>query len=243
MTTSAVVPTYQEATTAPDVVAQLQANGIDEAIVVDDSPELATARAVRDRHPDVAVIHRADDGLASAVLRGFAAASGDTYCVVDGDGQHPPEAAADIATRVEAGDADLVVGTRHADGGRVPAAWPWRRRVISAGADVLARAAVPPARGLSDPMSGLFAIDAGVVDPVLPRLRPAGYKIILELLARCPIESVAEVGYEFRTSESESNLGPREYVRYLRHLTRLSVPSRRGGAGREQVLGGAEVGK
>jgi len=77
-----------------------------------------------------------------------------------------------------------------------------------------------------------------VVDPVLPRLRPAGYKIILELLARCPIDEVAEVGYAFQTSESDSNLGAREYVRYLRHLGRLSVPSRRGGVGREQVLVG-----
>jgi len=238
MTVSAVVPTYQEASTAPDVLDSLRDHGIGEAIVVDDSPELATAAAIRDRHPDVTVIHRQDDGLASAVLRGFAAATGDTYVVCDGDGQHPPAAAAWLGSQVDRTDADLVVGTRHADGGQVADDWPAHRRVISAGADTLARVAVPPARALSDPMSGLFAVDAAVVDPVLPRLRPAGYKVILELLARCPIDEVAEVGYAFQTSESESNLGAREYIRYLRHLTRLSVPSRRGGVGREQVLVG-----
>jgi len=238
MTTTAVVPTYQEAQTAPDVLDSLRDHGITEAIVVDDSPALATAEAIRQRHPDVTVIHRQDDGLASAVLRGFAAADGDTYVVCDGDGQHPPAAAAWLASQVERTDADLVVGTRHADGGQVADDWPAHRRLISSGADTLARVAVPPARQLSDPMSGLFAVDAAVVDPVLPRLRPAGYKIILELLARCPIDEVAEVGYAFQTSESESNLGAREYIRYLRHLTRLSVPSRRGGVGREQVLVG-----
>jgi len=237
--TSAVIPTYEEAATAPDVVAQLHAAGIDETIVVDDSPTLATASAVRDAHPDTIVIHRDADGLASAVLRGFAAASGAVYCVVDGDGQHPPQAAAQMAARVAESDADLVLGTRHADGGRVADAWPLHRRLISWGADTLARLAVPPTRPLSDPMTGLFAVDAAVVDAALPRLRPAGYKISLELLARCPIDKVEEVGYEFRTAASESNLGAREYVRYLRHLLRLAGPSRSASIGREQVFADA----
>jgi dolichol-phosphate mannosyltransferase len=188
------------------------------------------------------VIHRDGDGLASAVIRGFAAATGDTYLVVDGDGQHPPAAAARIARRVTDGEADLVLGTRHADGGAVADAWPAHRRLISRGADLLARVAVPPARETTDPMSGLFAVDAAVVDSVLPRLRPAGYKISLELLARCPLDDVAEVGYEFRTADSESNLGAREYARYLRHLARLARPSRSASVGREQVLAEATDG-
>ena len=239
---SAIVPTYCEAATAPSVVTQLHGHDIAETIVVDDSPTLATADAVRDAHPETTVIHRDGDGLASAVIRGFAAAAGDVYLVVDGDGQHPPAAAARIAGRVAAGDADLVLGTRHADGGRVADAWPAHRRLISRGADLLARAAVPPARETTDPMSGLFAVDAAVVDSVLPRLRPAGYKISLELLARCPIDDVAEVGYEFQTADSESNLGAREYVRYLRHLVRLAGPSRSASIGRERVLTGATDG-
>jgi len=236
MTISAVIPTFCETQTAPDVVGDLQAHGIDETIVVDDSPTLATADAVRDAHPETIVIHRSDDGLASAVLRGFAAATGDTYLVVDGDGQHPPQAAAHMAARVDTTDVDLALGTRHADGGSVAADWPAHRRLISRGADLLARVAVPPTRPLSDPMTGLFAVDAAVVDPVLPRLRPAGYKISLELLARCPIDEVTEVGYRFETADSESNLGPREYVRYLRHLVRLAGPSRSAPVGRERIL-------
>lgn len=241
MATTAIVPTYCEATTAPRVVEALQANGIEETVVVDDSPDMATARAVRRSEPEATVIHRDGDGLASAVIRGFAAATGDTYLVVDGDGQHPPAAAARIAARVDGDDADLVVGTRHADGGAVADDWPAHRRVISWGADTLARVAVPPTRPLSDPMSGLFAVDAALVDAALPRLRPAGYKIILELLARCAIEEVAEEGYQFQTADSESNLGAREYVRYLRHLGRLVVPSRQAGIEREQVLVGTEA--
>jgi len=233
---SAIIPTYCEADTAPAVIEQLQAHGITETIVVDDSPTLATAHAIRAADPDTTVIHRSDDGLASAVLRGFAAATGEVYLVGDGDGQHPPAAAAEIAATVSNTPADLVLGTRHADGGRVADDWPAHRRLISRGADLLARAAVPPARAVSDPMTGLFAVDAAVVDAALPRLRPAGYKISLELLARCAIEDVREVGYSFETSGSESNLGAREYLRYLRHLTRLAGPSRSPSVGRERVL-------
>jgi len=69
-----------------------------------------------------------------------------------------------------------------------------------------------------------------MVNAVRDRLRPTGYKILLEILARCPIEDVVERGYTFRErAEGDSNLGAEQYVNYVRHLTRLSVPSRRGG--------------
>jgi dolichol-phosphate mannosyltransferase len=238
---SAIIPTYQESATAPDVIGQLQTEGIGETIVVDDSPTLDTARAIQDAHPETTVIHRDGDGLGSAVIRGFARARGDTYLVCDGDGQHPADAAARIARQVETGDCELCLGTRHSDGGKVADSWPLHRRLISTGADVLARSALPPARGLSDPMTGLFAVESAVVDAVLSRLRPSGYKIILELLARCAIDEITEVGYRFQTTESESNLGPREYLRYLRHLARLSVPSRKDPTASERILDGREV--
>jgi len=227
MTISAILPTYEEADTAPEIVATLREYGVGEVVVVDDSPTRATAEAVLADAPETTIIRRSDSGLASAVVAGFEAASGETYVVCDADGQHPPAAALELAHRVHFDGADLAIGSRHTPDGEVAEAWPMRRRIISLGADYLARAAVPPARGLTDPLSGLFAVDAAVVDPALDRLEPAGYKVLLELLARCPVEDVVEVGYRFAPADSESNLGPREYARYLRHLGRLSVPSRR----------------
>ena len=241
MTVAAIVPTYREATHAPAVVSGLLEHGVDSVVVVDDSPSDRTARAVREATPqaDVAIIRRPDaDGLASAVLDGFAHADAGTYLVCDGDGQHPPAAAAAIGRAVDHDDLDLLVGSRHAPNGSVDAAWSMHRRIISLGADYLARLAVPPARQLTDPMSGLFAVDAAVVASVRDQLRPSGYKIILELLARAPIEAVGEVGYEFQTSASDSNLDRGEYLRYLRHLGRLSLPARR-----ERLVDRVEVGR
>jgi dolichol-phosphate mannosyltransferase len=75
-------------------------------------------------------------------------------------------------------------------------------------------------------MSGLFAVDAQLLYAAVHRFRPTGFKILLEILARCEIDDVAELGYEFESADSESNLGPAEYINYLRHLARLSVPGR-----------------
>jgi len=227
MTVSAILPTYEEPTTAPEIVATLREYGVGEVVVVDDSPTRETVEAILDVAPETTIIRRGGSGLASAVIRGFEAASGETYVVCDADGQHPPAAALELAHRVAYDGADLAIGSRHTPDGAVAEAWPMQRRIISLGADYLARAAVPPARGLTDPLGGLFAVDAAVVDPALERLAPAGYKVLLELLARCPVEEVVEVGYRFAPADSDSNLGAREYVRYLRHLGRLSVPSRR----------------
>lgn len=241
MTRAAIVPTYDEPEMAPEVVQQLREELFTDVIVVDDSPTLETCRSVRDSHGQVpTIIHReSETGLSSAIIRGFAAADADALVVIDGDGQHCSETASLAGKMVET-SYDLVVGTRHANSGEVADDWPTHRRLISAGADRLARAAVPKARELSDPMSGLFAVDAQLINAAMAQFRPTGYKILLEILARCPISTVTELGYEFSTSESESNLGPAEYLRFAQHLARLSLPSRQPSRTRETVVRGRD---
>jgi dolichol-phosphate mannosyltransferase len=228
-----ILPTYEEHRTICSVIeaARSVLDSRDyEIVVVDDSPTTRTVDVVHDAyHHDARVdwLHRQGDGLASAVLEGFDCAEGDRYVVLDADGQHPPRRVANLLYRLDAG-ADLAVCSRHVEGGQVAGDWPTHRRLISQGAEALAQLAVPTARKLSDPMSGYFAVEADVVDPVRERLRPSGYKILLELVARCPIREIAEVPYTFEErDEGASNLGPREYARYAQHLARLTVPARR----------------
>lgn len=231
-----VIPTYEEAHTIGGVVQTVLGSVPHdcEVLVVDDSPTPDTVEVVRgiaETRRAVSAIKRDpstdETGLSSAVLEGFNEAVGDYYAVLDGDGQHPPRRLTNLLYRLEAG-ADLVVASRHVDGGGIAGEWPTHRRWISEVADSLARLAVPQARAISDPMSGFFAVDADVVDGAGRELRPHGYKILLEVLARCPVDHVEEVPYTFQErTEGASSLGPREYVRYLRHLARLTVPSRR----------------
>lgn len=230
---SVILPTYEEAATAPTVVREI-ADALDreyELILVDDSPTTATVNAVENALadadiPDATIVHRQGSGLASAVLDGIELATYDVIAVLDGDGQHPPDAVHDLLAEIDAG-ADVAVGSRHADDGGVAADWPAHRRLISRGATALAWAFVPPARETSDPMSGLFAARRPYIEAVREQLDPAGYKILLEILARTPAEDVTEVGYVFEARDAgESNLGPKEYVNYVRHLCRLAAPSR-----------------
>lgn len=229
---SVVLPTRNEAATVGPTIAHLREHLPEAAVVVvdDDSPD-GTAAVVRDAYgddPDVTTLIRTDaSGLASAVLAGIRAAEGDILGVMDADLQHPPATMGQLVASIEAGH-DLAIGSRHLETGGVASAWGVRRRALSRGADTLARVAVPHARRLSDPMSGLFAVDREVLDPVLDRLDPSGYKILLELLARAPITRIEEIPYVFgERAAGDSNLGPTEYLRYIDHLTRLAVPARR----------------
>jgi dolichol-phosphate mannosyltransferase len=55
-------------------------------------------------------------------------------------------------------------------------------------------------------------------------LSPLGYKILLEVIGRGRIRSIAEVGYVFRErTEGESKVTWRLYPQYLRHLVRLRL--------------------
>lgn len=232
---SLILPTYNESQTILQAISRARdaLDGVEhEVIVVDDDSPDGTAEMVRQRYDDTKDVHvevRADEsGLSSAILHGMDLADGDAYAVMDADLQHPPTALSKLVLLSDSND--IVIGTRLAMGGGIEGDWPTHRRVISWGATLLARIAVPQAREVSDPMSGLFLVSADVVDPVRERLRPHGYKILLELLARCPLEeeNIAETGYQFHERVAgASNLGPREYLRYVVHLARLTVPARR----------------
>lgn len=234
-TVSVILPTYNEADSILHVVSSvrqaLAGHGYDhEVIVIDDASSDGTVdRLQQVYHGTDAVqwyVRHGQRGLASAVVTGMRRAVGDVYVVMDADLQHPPERVINLAFHIEIG-AELAVGSRFADGGGVADDWPIHRRLISRGADLLGRVAVPRARSLTDPLSGFFAVRADCVDP--EALRPTGYKILLELLARCPLGRIHEVPYTFeRREHGASNLGPREYVAYLWHLARLSIAARVG---------------
>ena len=73
---------------------------------------------------------------------------------------------------------------------------------------------------VSDPLSGLFAFRRASVN--LDRLRPAGFKILLEILVRNPVARVAEVAYRFEPrAAGESKASLRQGVTFLRHVARL----------------------
>lgn len=231
---SVVVPTYNEAGNVRELMERLEealsaANRQFEVVVVDDDSPDGTAdvarRAGRALDLEVRVIVRTSDpDLSRSVVRGFREARGDVIVVMDADLQHPPEIVPCLAAKVSQAT-PIAIGTRYDCGGRIEN-WPLSRRIVSYGALALAKLFVPPARRVSDPISGFFAVRADVVDP--DELSPDGYKILIELLAVVDPERVSEVGFVFESREhGETSLVLEQYRRFLGHVIARGYSYRR----------------
>jgi dolichol-phosphate mannosyltransferase len=187
-------------------------------VVVDDNSPDGTGELAETLSRDypLKVVHRSGRaGLASAVVAGFEQAEKAVLGVMDADLQHPPEAIPLLLARIAEG-ADVVIASRYTPGGGT-VGWSLGRRFISWGARRLSHLVLPPVKKVSDPLSGFFLLRRGVIEGV--NLRPTGYKILLEILIRGKYSRVEEVPYLFENrKQGRSNLGLREYLRYLRHL-------------------------
>jgi glycosyltransferase involved in cell wall biosynthesis len=107
---SIVIPAFNEAASIAAVVSTLRAAGPwREIIVVDDGSRDATADAAASAGAQV-VRHPYNKGNGAAVKSGIRQAGGDYVLIIDADGQHPPEDALRIVSRL--GEYDLVIGAR-----------------------------------------------------------------------------------------------------------------------------------
>ena len=231
---SVIVPTRNEAGNVDallDRLAPVLAGVGSEVVFVDDSddetPDRVRDQAVSRIGPQVRLIHRPPGhragGLGTAVLAGLGEARGEWAVVMDGDLQHPPEV---VTQLVQAGDrtgAGIVVASRRVEGGDSSGLSGLRRVAVSGAATRLAKTAFPiRLRGVSDPMSGFFAVRRSSVD--LAKLRPDGFKILMEILVRTPGLEPAEVGFEFQDRfAGESKASVAEGLRFARHVARLSL--------------------
>jgi dolichol-phosphate mannosyltransferase len=223
---SLVLPTYNEAQNLPRLIPRLtsvlEREGVPFEIIVvdDDSPDgtwaLAGEMALTDRRLRV-IRRRGERGLATAVVAGWKAAQGKVLGVMDADLQYPPEGLPELLRAI---GADVVVGSRYAPGARM-GSWSLRREVVSRAAIGLAKVALPRVLGqVRDPNAGYFLIRRRVIEGV--DLRPLGYKILIEVLARSRWQRLVEIphAYEGR-HEGTSKLGSRQSVEFLSHLARL----------------------
>ena len=141
-----VLPTYDEAENLPGIAAAILEHvpGATLLVVDDGSPDgtgdLAEELAAAD--PRVRVRHRPGKaGLGRAYLDGFRVAldAGATALVqMDADWSHDPAVLPKLLAPIEAGDADLVIGSRYVAGGKV-LDWGIGRRLISRGGSIFAR--------------------------------------------------------------------------------------------------------
>jgi dolichol-phosphate mannosyltransferase len=233
---SVIVPTRNEVGNIEPLLARLEnalANTDAEVLVVDDSddatPEIAREIATRSALPTR--VHarppgQRPGGLGGAVLVGFSEALAPVCVVMDADLQHPPELL-ETLLGVSRGGADFVIASRYVDGGGDEGLGGWYRHAVSMLATWVAKLVLrPELTGVSDPMSGFFLVRRSCLD--LPTLHPQGFKLLLELLARHPEATVAEIPFTFETRHSgASKAGLKEGVTYLIRLAELRAQARR----------------
>lgn len=230
---SLVVPTYKERQNIEKLVERtgntLAATDEPyELIIVDDSSPDGTADEVRRlqvERPWLKLVVRVNErDLSTAVLAGWRAAQGDILGVMDGDLQHPPEHLLKLIEPIRNRSGEIAIASRYVEHGSV-SEWKFRRRIISWTATLMASVLLPAKiRRVKDPMSGFFLLRRSVIDG--RTLKPLGYKILLEVLARGNYERAAEVPYTFEErAHGGSKMGLAQVWRYLIHLLRIRFTS------------------
>ena len=228
MELSIIVPTFNEGPNVEELlrrVGQALDGRAFEVLFVDDStddtPQIITAAATSSPFP-VRLLHRdvPTAGLGGAVVEGFHAAQARWCLVMDGDLQHPPEVIPDLIDRAADGSADVVVASRYIAGGDAKGLSDATRTTVSRLSTLVTKSMFPrKLHGCSDPMTGFFLIDRDAVD--LDALRPRGFKILLEILARRQLR-VAEVPFAFAPRfAGESKASFTQGIRFLTQLTML----------------------
>jgi len=240
-----VLPTYNEVENLPRLATALLGLAVRPSLlVVDDaSPDGtgAVADALAAAHPErVGVIHRAAKlGLGTAYLAGFrsALATDATHiATMDTDFSHDPEELPSLL-RV---NARIVIGSRYVEGGRVVGS-PIGRRILSRGANAVARAAI----GLAthDATAGFRVYQRAALEALpLESVLSSGYSFLVELVALAEAHglTVVETPVVFRDRrDGVSKISRGEIFKGVMTVARLGARRLTGRTRREAPLAAA----
>jgi len=165
-------------------------------VVDDDSPDGtgAAVSAIALEDPRVRLlVRKGERGLSGAVLHGWENTDAAILGVMDADLQHPPELLPQLLTAIRDG-ADIAIGSRYTPGGDL-GQWNPVRKLLSAVAVWATWPIQRPGVRARDPMTGFFLVRRECIAGVA--FQRSGFKLLLEVLVRGRIRSVAEVPFAF----------------------------------------------
>jgi dolichol-phosphate mannosyltransferase len=236
-----ILPTFDEAENleaivgaAQQVLREAAPEGFRILVVDDDSPDGTGRIADRlaDRHPDeVEVLHRTTrEGLGPAYLAGFrhALERGAGFVFeMDADFSHDPADLARLLAAVRDGAADVALGSRYVQGGKV-ADWGLLRRFVSRGGSLYAQLIL--GLRVRDLTGGFKCFKAEVLEAIdLPTVRAQGYAFQVELTNRAVRRGfrVVEVPITFRDRlHGRSKMSPRIAIEAMFLVPKLRRPGR-----------------
>ena len=222
-----IIPTFNEAENIENITGTISGiladKGINtEILVVDDNSSDGTIDIVtrlQEEIPGLNLIVRTEDhGLSQSVAEGFENAQADIIQVIDADFSHPPDLIPDFYNSIKEDNFDVIIGSRYMKGGDIKN-WPLKRRIISLGATAFGRILFPE---ITDPVSGFFAVKKNVIANA--RMKPRGYKILMEVLGKGSWEKVKEIPFTFKDrEEGESKLKLSTMADYLLQCTDIGI--------------------
>lgn len=224
-----IIPTYNESQNIGPLIEALSqqfcrlAHDMHILVVDDDSPD-GTAETVRSKqraYPFVHLIGGTRAGLGAAYIRGMRHAlehlQADAVFEMDADFSHKPEDLPRLMAALENG-ADLVIGSRYVEGGRIPDHWGIRRKLISRVGNLVARH-VAGLRRIRDCTAGFRAMRRTWMDRVdWSALKVQGYAFQVALLSEAVQQKavVKEIPVEFvDRTQGESKLRLADMVEFF----------------------------
>ena len=230
MSVTVIVPTYNEAPNVEELVRRVNdaTAGLDaEILFVDDSTDetpdviervCRTQRRAGPHDPPRRTGRRAE-------RRGRGGHRRLADRMVSRDGRRPPASARDDPCPPQTGSRRPAPTSwsprRHIGGGSNAGLSGWARKAVSNGvaSPSPVRCSRRVSRNCTDPMTGFFALRRDAVD--VATLRPQGFKILLEILARHRLRVVEEPFIFGKRHAGESKADLRQGIRFFAQLASL----------------------
>ncbi len=225
-TISIVIPAYNEEwrilPTIGAIAVEISKRGVPwELIVSDDGSTDDTRRLVRElKLPNLRLLESANTGKGGAVRRGVLAARGAYVLFADADQSTPIEQFDELLEQIDVHGADVVVGSRGADGAEVQNKSALRK-LLSAGLNAIVRVGfrIP----LSDTQCGfkLFTRDAAQTLFRVQRIDGFSFDLEVLYLARKRGMTITEVPVEWIDAPGSTVDPGKVALQFLKDLVRI----------------------
>ncbi|WP_276253177.1 glycosyltransferase family 2 protein [Halomontanus rarus] len=189
------IPAYNESVGIGSTILAAQQFAT-EVVVIDDGSSDNTVEIAQ--QTEATVLEHGDNKGKGQALRTFfeyaRSTEYDAFVILDGDGQHLPTEIPDVVAPVEAGEADVVVGSRYLEDS--PTETPFHRRFGQQVLDVLTLGS--SGRKLSDTQSGFRAFSPDAIDRL--SIRTDGMGVESEMIGNAIEQDLkmAEVAIDVR---------------------------------------------
>jgi dolichol-phosphate mannosyltransferase len=222
-----ILPTYCEAQNIEKIISEISDLPLNLTIlVIDDSSPDGTAEIVKkmqDTYPSLLLLIRSQKGgLGTAITDGFRTfltleSVPEFVVTMDADYSHNPKDMPQLVSSMGEG-CDLVIGSRYCKGGKT-AGWPYTRKIISRGANALARSVL--GLKLHDCTSGYRCYSTDFLKEILPFLHSQTYDIQIETVKQAHLKGfdTQEIPILFiNRKRGKSKLSFVEIENYLSYL-------------------------